>query len=359
MNNTFIPGLELSRRFYVEAVRPILDAHYPDLVYDAALIGSGSEVQGLDDWTSTDHGWGPRLQIVLPDLDQAEAIHLALARNLPRRFLGYPTGFVRDEADGSYMLDGAADGLIKHRVTLHTVAGLLADWLNADLPLSAVEWVTAGDQTLRSLTGGGVFHAGLGDLPRLRAELAAYPHDVWLYLLAANWERIGQEEHLMGRAGSRGDALGSALIAGRLVRDIMRLAFLMEGQYAPYPKWFGTVFAQLNCADDLLPDLQAVMAATTWQERERHLVQAYEVMTRWHNQLKISEPLSEAASSFHGRPFRVIWGGQIAATIRAAITDPAVKALPPTLGGIDTISDSTDVLSYPEVKARARAIWRR
>jgi hypothetical protein len=34
------------------------------------------------------------------------------------------------------------------------------------------------------------------------------------------WNRIGQEEHLMGRA-DRGDEIGSAIIAARLVRDLM------------------------------------------------------------------------------------------------------------------------------------------
>ena len=35
---------------YEEAVAPILDSHLPDLEYSAALIGSGSEVLGFDDY---------------------------------------------------------------------------------------------------------------------------------------------------------------------------------------------------------------------------------------------------------------------------------------------------------------------
>ncbi|MDX1416342.1 MAG: hypothetical protein R3293_19240 [Candidatus Promineifilaceae bacterium] len=34
----FIPGLELSRLFNVEAVRPILDREFPGLCYSAARI---------------------------------------------------------------------------------------------------------------------------------------------------------------------------------------------------------------------------------------------------------------------------------------------------------------------------------
>ena len=70
----FIPGLDLARLFYTEAVRPLLDQECPGLAHSAALIGSGSEVLGFDSLRSTDHNWGPRLQIFLPDdlLDQAE-----------------------------------------------------------------------------------------------------------------------------------------------------------------------------------------------------------------------------------------------------------------------------------------------
>ena len=100
----------------------------------------------------------------------------------------------------------------------------------------------------------------------MRERLAFYPRDVWLYLLAAGWARIGQEEHLMGRAGSVGDEVGAALIAARLVRDVMRLGFLMERQYPPYPKWFGTAFRRLACAERLLPALERTLQATTWQD---------------------------------------------------------------------------------------------
>ena len=60
---TFIPGIELSRLFFVEAVKPLLEASVPGLLYGAALLGSGSEVLGFDTEMSTDHDWGPRVDI--------------------------------------------------------------------------------------------------------------------------------------------------------------------------------------------------------------------------------------------------------------------------------------------------------
>lgn len=54
----FVPGLELSRILYEEAVRPVLDSAYPGLPYAAARVGSGSEVLGFDTARSADHEWG-------------------------------------------------------------------------------------------------------------------------------------------------------------------------------------------------------------------------------------------------------------------------------------------------------------
>jgi hypothetical protein len=50
-------------------VRPILEKHFPDLNYSAALIGHGSEVLGYDTPRSIDHHWGPQLQIFLSGND--------------------------------------------------------------------------------------------------------------------------------------------------------------------------------------------------------------------------------------------------------------------------------------------------
>jgi hypothetical protein len=212
---------------------------------------------------------------------------------------------------------------------------------------------------LRAITAGALFHDDL-DLQALRDRFAYYPYDVWLYLLASAWNRIGQEEHLMGRAGFAGDELGSAVIAARLVRDLMRLCFLMEKEYAPYPKWFGTAFARLKSGPPLIPTLQLVLHAATWQEREKHLVQAYEYVANLHNNLGVTAPLSAQANFFFDRPFRVIHlGGDFAGAIRAQITDPVVQriAAQPLIGSVDQFSDNTDLLSDPIWRGRLRTFY--
>ena len=91
----FVPGLELNRIFYEEAVRPILDREFPGLQYSAALIGVGSEVLGFDTKMSSDHHWGPRVMLFFADKDDfaREAIRDALRHNLPHTLRGYSTSF--------------------------------------------------------------------------------------------------------------------------------------------------------------------------------------------------------------------------------------------------------------------------
>lgn len=350
----FIPGLELGRLFFIEAVKPIVDREFPDLRYAAALLGTGSEVLGFDTEMSTDHEWGPRVDLFLSDADVITVrtpLDEALRAMLPHRFRGYPTSFsAPDPADGGTRVLEARDvGLVDHKIRIITPDGFFRSYLgvDADRDPDVAEWLTFPSQKLRTVTSGAVFHDTIG-LDRRRKRFANYPRDVWLYLLAAAWARIGQEEHLMGRAGIVGDEIGSALIGGRLVRDLMRLCFLMERTHAPYPKWFGTAFARLRCAHQLTPHLQSALQAATWQSRERHLGAAYEIVAGMHRLLKITGDLPTTTRGFFGRPFRVIALHGFADALLDRIDDPKLRRLAehPLIGSIDQFSDSTDLVEH-------------
>ena len=360
----FIPGLELSRRFYIELVRPLLDRHFAGLPHAAALIGSGSEVLGFDTALSMDHAWCPRLLLFLPQAQaaQAEPIREMLARDLPHEFLGFPldTVAVPGEPGVFHMKPGMA-GPVDHQVVSVTLRSFIREILNWDpsQPLTAADWLSIPAQLLRTITAGAIYFDNAGELTALRAQLAWYPPDVWLYLLAAGWQRIGQAEHLMPRAGSAGDELGSTLIGSTLVHDLMSLCFLMEKQYAPYPKWFGSAFRQLACAAHLTPALRRAQLAETWQERQAALCEAYTQLARLHNALGLTDPLPEQVSGFHGRPFKVIHAEAFAQALQAHITDPEVQAIAAKglIGGIDQFSDSTDLRSHPSWRPAVRQLY--
>lgn len=361
----FIPGLELARLFYAEAVKPILDADFPGLKYGAALTGHGSEILGFDTEMSADHHWGARLMLFLGEKDFEEyrgAIDEALRRKLPFEIRGHSTNFtLYNEETNTLLPTKIESGLVNHRVQIFTIREYLSAYLDFDIrrKIEPADWLTFPEQKLRTLAAGSIYHDEIG-LREALERFAYYPRDVWFYLLAAGWNRVGQEEHLMGRAGIIGDEIGSAIIASRLVRDLMRLCFLMEKQFAPYPKWFGKAFSLLNCAGTLTPVFQKTLAAENWKEREKFLAEAYEIVAEKHNDLKITEPLAAKAAQFFGRPFLVIHlHGDFAGAISALIEDAEVKRLVENklIGGIDQFSDSTDILSDPKWRLILRKLY--
>jgi hypothetical protein len=89
------------------------------------------------------------------------------------------------------------------------VQGFFTEHLGADPGhgLTTATWLTVPTQVLRELTGGVVFHDGLG--------------------------------------------------------------LLMHRVCPPYSKWLGTAFAALPCAPGLTPHLAGALSARSWEERER------------------------------------------------------------------------------------------
>jgi hypothetical protein len=305
-----------------------------------------------------DHDWGPKLQIFLKDSDYTsvkEDLDEKLRQNLPTMVRGFPTNFVNNE-EGTIKMSPIEKGPVNHGVEINTVSGFFIEYLgfNPIEKIRIIDWLVLPQQILLSIANGRVFHDGLEKMKEIVAKLEYYPHDLWLYLLSNQWERISQEEAFMGRCGQVGDELGSRIVATRLISDIMGLCFLMERQYAPYIKWFGTAFSKLKSAKVLSPLFVKILNADNWEERQEHLAKAYKYIAKMHNDLGITEPLTTEVSQFYNRPFMIIHAQKFADAIHAKIEHDEVKQLPKYLGGIDQYVDSTDVLSYTN---KFRRFW--
>jgi hypothetical protein len=343
-----VSGIELSKRFYEYAVRPLLGGQ----PHAAALLGEGSEVLGFDDVVSTDHDFGPRVQVFLP-----AGAPVPSFEGLPATFEGHPTVFGTSDRNG---------GVPCHQVEVTGAEAFFVRRLGVDpaAGMSLADWLLTPTQTLGTLTAGAVFHDPDGDLARRREALRWYPGDVWRYALAAGWLRVAQEEAFVGRAGAAGDDLGSRLVAARLVRELVRLAFLIERRWAPYPKWLGSGFARLDLATTAGPALAAATAAADWRDREAALVTAASVLAAATNDLGLAAPVDPAPRTYYARDIRVLFADRLTVALTRAITDPEVRALLDRLGGrrggpigtlpgpIDQATDSTEILGDP---ARCRA----
>lgn len=356
----FIPGLRLSELFFHEAVKPILDKHFPNLQYSAALIGFGSEVLGFDTPLSTDHMWGPRLILFLSEenfKEQKNTIAETLSQQLPGTFRGYSTSFSKPDAVGVRLQENVTSGSINHLVQIYTIPF----YFRADLgcnpfdEITAIDWLTFSEHKLLTLTNGKVFYDGL-DLEEIRKKFAYYPRDVWLFLLASQWIKIAQEEAFVGRCGDVEDEIGSQIIAARLVQYLIRLCFLMEKRYAPYSKWLGTAFQSLSCAGKLMPVFRDVLAANAWRERERYLSLAYAMIAELHNSLGITKPLETRVSRYYSRPYMVIHADIFAAEISQAIQDENLRNKA-KIGSVNQFIDSTDVITNVKQCVRLRVMF--
>lgn len=342
-------GIELSRRFYFELVRPWLQVDAPHLQHAAALIGYGSELLGFDDETSRDHNWGPRVHLYVERSAfdaHAERLVRQFSTVVPTHFLGEPIGWrsrPHPPANGK-----AAVGSLDHGLEIHTLEGVLegALALTSLDGLGPLQWLGLPEQRLLAFTSGAVFHDDGNRLTQARAALAYFPRDVWLYKIACQWRRLAEEQAFVGRAGQVGDDLGSRVIAGRLVRDVMRMGFLLERRYAPYAKWFGSAFVRLPLARALSPLLERALQAEHWQERGEALASAYLVLAQRQLADGIGDSVTPLIGPYHERPFATINADDLIAATMRAIEDPQVTQLP-VIGSVDQISDHTPVLVDP------------
>jgi hypothetical protein len=339
-----LKGLELSRRFYFEAVRPILERRLPELQHAAALIGYGSEVLGFDDEMSRDHHWGPRVQLFTNQLEDVREADRILAEELPTTFAGFPTNF--SPTEDAVRMAAVESGPVAHRVETMQLADYLQLRIGVDPRegFTTADWLITPAQQLLEMTAGEVFTDPIGELTGVRDLLTWYPNDVWLLVMAGHWKRIADFEHLHGAARIRRDELGSRLLAAAVVRDLMLLGFLQRRRYAPYPKWFGRAYSELE-----LPEREPIEVAlsVSSEEREDALVTAYEIVARRHNALGVTEAVDPTVRQFWGRPIRVLFADRFVEALRKAISDPELRALDHDGGGVDALSDNTQLLSRP------------
>lgn len=328
-------GLELSRAFFHEAVLPIVDRVAPGVMLTAGRFGPRSDALGFDDAISRDHGWGPCCTVLFEPGIATTLIDAALRAELPLAFRGYSTSF----RDSNMVVRDAPP--VEHDVELTTADRYLDHALGTHAIATARDWLALDEQKLLEVTSGELFRDDL-DFASVRRWLAQYPDDVRLHLVAVEWTRILDEQAFPGRAASRGDQLGAAIVTARLAESVMRLAFYLERRYAPYGKWFGTAFQQLPCAARLHAPLARLLVAPGLDEREdawasvlRALLEIHElhgVLTRgryapadvYRGRRGIGIPAFGAASI-----------DELVQEIRAHITDPDVLALPPRLGSIN------------------------
>jgi hypothetical protein len=79
---------------------------------------------------------------------------------------------------------------------------------------------------------------------------------------------------------------------GPRIRIFVRIAFMISKTYAPYKKWFGTLFKRLPIAQALEPILLDLLHENDWRQVEQRLGTAAELLLQQQNELGLSPPIT-------------------------------------------------------------------
>ena len=224
-------GIELSRAFFEEYGRPMLENEFSEILplLAAGLFGSGSECFGFDDEISTDHDFEPSFCIFIPDentLDRRTAFLLERAyAKLPKEFMGYKRNMLSP-------VGGARRGVLRTDEFFGEKIG------NETGELTLREWLTLPEQALAEATNGELFFDNFGEVSKIRENLAVFPEDVRRKKLASNLLIMAQAgQYNYKRCIDHGETAAAQLAVNEFVKGAMSVIFLLNNKYQPYYKW--------------------------------------------------------------------------------------------------------------------------
>jgi len=265
--------IDVSRNFFEEIVKPILEEHFPKETAQTAfgVFGYGSEALRLDDEYSRDHHWGLRIDALMPEEifeTRRQAIMDTLSANLP------------DSYQGHSLRAGHLAG-----------AGLAPDNLTAFLkrtigidhpPVTYAEWLSIPEEDIVHIINGEVWYDPLGKFTAIRQTFDAYyPEPVRLRRIA-HWCRYfsGMGTYALRRAILRHNDFYATTRFSNAIRLGIQLAFLLDRQYFPYDKWLMAYFEKLpRLAKPMLPLVsEAVKLSTSWERKLELLHQITDIL---------------------------------------------------------------------------------
>ena len=233
-------GLELSKGFYEEYGKPMLESRFPELLPYLAIgfVGKGSEHFGFDDEISQDHDYEPGFCIFIPEedvIDERKAFQLERAyAKLPMEYKGVKR--LRMSPVG-----GNRNGVKRISEFFSEVIGA------PDGVLSAKAWLYIPDYALAEAVNGEVFLDNYGRFTQIRQNLMNMPEDVRLKRLAGNLLVMAQSgQYNFFRCLKHNEPAAAQLACNEFVTAAMKTVFLLNRKYMPFYKWSFRALQQIE-----------------------------------------------------------------------------------------------------------------
>lgn len=237
-------GIELSRKFYKESVRSMLENEFSGYIDRIAvgLVGEGSECFGYDDEVSLDHDFEPGVCLWLTAEDDA-AIGFSLMAaydRLPKELNGFS---LRRKSNGA----GKKHGVFTINEFYRERIGLPA------APVSWQEWFYLPEHALSTAVNGAVFCDDLGAFSAIRNTLKkGYPYDVKLKKLSARLALMAQSgQYNFPRCLQHREEGAAHLALYEFINHTFYVLFLLNGCYTPFYKWRFRALSQLSGFEDV------------------------------------------------------------------------------------------------------------
>lgn len=237
-------GMELARRLWEQAGKPMLQSRYPDYAERIAvgLVGYGSECFGFDDALSRDHDFAPRFCLWLTDEDYA-AIGTALQEDYERIAHAWRSEHSSADLPDSPTTPRAQgtmhrDGVFRIGDFFETLTG----YREAPPQDAPHEWLALDESTLATATNGRIFADALGIFSKTRQGFTFMPEDVRLSLISRRLGMLSQAgQYNLPRMLQRGDGAAAMTSIHEFTQAAISLVFLVNNPvsvgYAPYYKW--------------------------------------------------------------------------------------------------------------------------
>lgn len=251
-SDPMLTGLELSRLYYEEIIRPVIDKEYPELEghYCAGLFGEGSDAYGYDDITSRDHDWGPGVILLINNrkffdrYGQRLQSLLCEIADKTDTFHGYTPdrSTLKKGRRGVFLTEDYITGVTG--VDSFGVTEVLTEKPSADsgpIPGEMAEALlqNAPEYALAAIVNGEVFHDPEGIFTEIRKKLQSYyPPErrrSMLMQYAALYSQNAQYNYL--RMKRRNDSLTADMLLTEGLKAAARIRYCLAGRYVPHDKW--------------------------------------------------------------------------------------------------------------------------
>ena len=236
-------GIEISRAFYEEYGKPMIEAEFGEFRDRIAVgfVGHGSECYGFDDDVSRDHDFEPSFCIWLTDSDERE-----FGFKLYRAYQKLPKDLYGVKLHNSSLCGGGTKGVM-------TISEFYRQYTGCEgSPESLLDWLHTPSYFLAEATNGEVFYDPLGEFSRIRNEIKnGMPEDVRLKKIASCAFYMAQTgQYNFERCLSHGESGAARIALHDFVKNAVEIVFLLNKAHMPYYKWAFRAMRDLNVMGD-------------------------------------------------------------------------------------------------------------